>query len=230
MSRLRIPALVFLAGVLAALAIGCGGSSKSACVVVDASHSTRFALPTYLEQLEEAVQDRAGAGEAVAAVVATGEPLVEANVETADFAGLDGNEKSGERNERIDEFLGGVEDGARAASARSAALAPGSGILAAISLVAKQGCGSVLALSDGLEAADVRMKVDDILGEDGRQELLDRLQQRGRLPDLSGVEVSFPFGGYLPQGTEISKARLAAVPQFWEAYAERAGASLSWRS
>ena len=231
MQKLKISALVFVVCALAGLVAACGSSDASDCVVVDASHSTRFALPTYLERFESSVHEAAEDGGSIAALVATGEPLVESTVEREDFSGLTDREDTGPRSEKEGEFLGRLEDMARAASAGAADPAPGSGIVAAISLVAEQRCGSILVLSDGLEAADVRMKVDDILSEDGRQQLLDRVDGRGRLPDLDGIELSFPLGGYLPQGGgQISKQRLAAVPLFWRAYAARTGASLSWRS
>jgi hypothetical protein len=228
-SRLRFPVSLFVACVLATLVTACGSSGSPACVVVDASHSTRYALPTYLERLEEAVLESADAGGSVAGLVATGEPLVESKVETVDFSGLTSNEDTGPRNAKAQEFLDNVNDAARAASTGAEARAPGSGIVAAISLVAGQDCASILVLSDGLESADARMKVDDILSDDGRQELLDQIEQRGRLPDLERIALDFPLGGYIPQGTGISKQRLAAVELFWQAYAARTSSSLSWR-
>ncbi|HZO06716.1 MAG TPA: hypothetical protein VFB52_10030, partial [Solirubrobacterales bacterium] len=189
MRKLNVWIAVLAVSLAAAIVSGCGDSTSTACVVVDASHSTRYALPDYLERLESSVLDAANAGESVAALVATGQPLVESKVETEDFSGLTSSEDIGERNALAQEFLADVDGSARDASLGTAKPAPGSGIVAAISLVSTRGCDSMLVLSDGLEAADVRMKVDDILSVDGRTALLDKVEQRGRLPRLEGMTV-----------------------------------------
>lgn len=229
MTKLRIAASLVAAASLVTGVLGCGASNRSACVVIDASRSTRYALSDYLEQFEKTLEDSADAGGSMAVVVATGDPLVESSVEQVEFDGLTGTEQTSNRTNAAGNFASRIERAARLAAAGVQNPTPGSGILASIALVADRRCTSITAFSDGLETTEIRMKRDDILTARDRERLLDGLANRGLLPDLNGVELRFPLGGFLPQGTAISRARLDAVPMFWRAYAGRTGASLTWR-
>ncbi|HKO39311.1 MAG TPA: hypothetical protein VJU14_13185 [Solirubrobacterales bacterium] len=228
-TRIIAPLVAVLA--VAAALMGCGGGSESpACVVIDASKSTRFAIYDYLPRFRSEAEATAGAGGSIAAVAVTGEPLVEADVKVSeDFGELGNADQVSQLLNAVEEFTSGVERSARLASAGVTRPSEGSGIVAGIALASGQDCASVEVLSDGLEAADVRMKIEDIVSASGRDEILDRLEARDLLPDLEGIELRFPFGGYLPQGTSIPKARLDAVPKFWTDYADRTGAVLVWR-
>jgi len=229
-TRGRTAAILISAAILTTAVAACGGSTQPACIVIDASKSTRYAVYDYLGRFDRESAAVAEAGGSLAVVVATGEPMVESDVEVSeDFGELGGADRTSQRAAAVEDFTRGVHRGTRLASTGLANPSSGSGIVAAVSLVAGQGCASIEALSDGLEAADVRMKREDILTPSGRARLLDRLEARGLLPDLSGVELRFPFGGYLPQGTSIPKARLDAVPKFWTDYSDRTGAVLVWQ-
>lgn len=227
----RIAVLCIVVGALALTVAACGsGSAHPACIVMDASHSTRYALFDYTRRFRAMLEKTADAGGSLAVVVMTGNPIVESDIEqSADFGALTAVDQTSERAAAVDDFASGVDRSVRLASAGVRDPSPGSGIVAAIALIARQGCASVEVLSDGLEAADVHMKLEDIVSAKGRGQILDRLSSRELIPDLAGAELRFPLGGYLPQGTAISKARLDAVPKFWKAYADRANASLGWR-
>jgi hypothetical protein len=227
-TKAKIAASLITATALVTVAVACGSSDPRACFVIDASQSTRYALFDYEERFAQSLEETAEAGDSVAVVVATGDPLVESNVEREDFSGLTNADQGSDRSGAIEDLASRVERTIQVATG-TLNPTPGSGIVAAIALVAGQGCASVEVLSDGLEASDVRMKRDDIITAGGRDRLLDRLAERGLLPDLDGVELRFPFGGYLPQGTAIPQARLDALPTFWSDYAERTGATFSWR-
>jgi len=227
-AKTKIAAALFTATALVMVAAACGSSKPRACVVIDASRSTRYALLYYEERFVQSIEEAAEAGDSVAVVVATGDPLVESAIEREDFSGLTNVDQGSDRSAAVEDLESRVE---RAIQLAAGTLnpTPGSGIVAAIALVVGQGCASVEVLSDGLEASDVHMKRDDIVSARGRDRLLDHLAERGLLPNLEGVALRFPFGGYLPQGTAIPKARLDALPTFWGDYAERTEATLSWR-
>ncbi len=230
MRGMRIVAAVVTAAGLAVAVTACGGSSSTACVVIDASKSTRFAIYDYGGRFHREASAIADSGGTIAVVTATGEPLVESDVEVSqDFGDLSGVDRTSQRVTAIEEFIRGVDRTTRLASSGQIGPSSGSGIVAAISLIARQGCSSMEVLSDGLEASDIHMKREDILSPSGRAALLDRLDTRNLLPDLAGIELRFPLGGYVPQGTAIPKARLDALPKFWTDYAERTDAELSWR-
>jgi hypothetical protein len=227
--------VAILVGVAMTMAVvaGCGGSSSqpdAACIVIDASKSTRFAIYDYKQQFHrEAIAIGEGGGR-IAVVTITGDPLVESDVEVSeDFSGLTSLDQTSQLVNAVGDFTAGVDRSMLLASSGGSEPAAGSGIVAGIVLIAKQGCASIEVLSDGLEASDVHMKTEDILTAAGRAKILDRLEARDLLPSLEGVELRFPFGGYLPQGTAIEKARLESVPKFWADFADRTGAELTWR-
>lgn len=228
--KTRVFAALVSVAILGFAIAGCGGATHPACVAIDASESTRYALFDYTKRFQQLLGETAESGGSLAVVITTGDPLVESDIEKSiDFGGLTELDQTSERNAAVDEFARQVNRNVRLAVSGVTNPSPGSGIIAAIALLAGQGCASIEMLSDGLEAADVHMKQDDIVTSSGRNQLLDRLDAQGRLPDLESIDLHFPLGGYLPQGTDISKERLDAVPRFWEAYAQRANASLSWR-
>lgn len=228
MTKAKIAVSLIAAAALVAVAVACGSSGPRACVVIDTSRSTRYALIDYEEQFVQSLESMAQAGGSVAVVVATGDPLVESNIERDDFSGLDSADQGGDRAAAVEDLASRVERTVQIAAGNPNPT-PGSGIVAAIALIAGQQCASLEVLSDGLEASDVHMKEEDIVSARGRDRLFDRLAERGLLPDLDGIELRFPLGGYLPQGTAIPQVRLDALPTFWAEYAERTGATLSWR-
>lgn len=222
--KISMAAALLAAGVLA----GCGENQRSFCAYVDAEGSTVRARPEYFDQLSMKVAQVAEAGRNVRVVVGTGAPLTEATVITADFAELTGLEQQPARNADRAELMSRIDEQTATTEANTEDT-PGSAIAAGMSLVARNGqCGELVAYTDGLETADLDVYSDDLLTEDGRAALIDRLKQADRIPQLDGASVEMPFGGYLPQGSNLSKERQAALTELWAAWAKAAGGNLTW--
>jgi hypothetical protein len=218
-----------VACLLALMLNGCGGGSKTACMMLDASASTDFARVEYLRQFRSDLERAASGGGDVAVVVANGNALIESDVMHHSFDGLQGTERAAQRSADVASFTDEVRTAVDQASAGATNPTRGSGVIAGIALFGHQGCGSITALSDGIEnSGDMNVATNDILSPTGRKALLDRLAAQERVPDLHGVTLSFPFGGYAPQGSKLSADRMNALPAFWEAYAARTGANLRW--
>jgi hypothetical protein len=60
-----------------------------------------------------------------------------------------------------------------------------------------------------------------------REQMLDRLERKGLIPDLEGVRVVFPFLLYHPGGLGIAQEQEVAIRSFWQEWASRVKATLS---
>ncbi len=232
-NTVRILAIVLLVVTLGAVVIGCAGMSTDhtvACEVVDSSKSTRYVQPHYEEILEGDAGEVADEGGLLVALVITGDPRVESIPEEADFADLTGVEKEGQRSSAIRLLLDEVDSEMRASALGGENPSSGSGIIGGIDLLGDRGdCDSITALSDGLETAAFHAGNEGVVSVGGRERIVQRLQANGLVPDLNGIDLAFPLGGVLPQGTDMSPANLVGVREFWSLYAETAGTTLIWR-
>jgi hypothetical protein len=231
---MRVRIAICAACVLVVLLAGCGRSAGSggdtACVVLDASASTRYIVPHYLGELGEEVDRAAEAGGTVAVLVATGRPGTEATVEEESFDGLTGVEMQGSRAMAVRHFLGKTDALDETAREGGADPTAGSAIVEAIGVVSEgRSCGSIVVLSDGLETRAFQSKSAGIADPSRRRALVARLRGEGLVPELDGAVLAFPFGGALPQGTAIGQAILRALPEFWSEYAHAAGGAFAWR-
>lgn len=226
------PLILSLPPILTAIMILVACASKPVtCVPIDGSQSARFALVYYQERLRALLGDVASDGGTIRAMVAVGDPSVEANPRTADFSDLTGVERESDRQAAIDGFITDLQTDLQAAAAGTQNPTPGSGIVKAINVLADAGrCDQVVALADGLENSSFRVSEEPIETEAGRASVIDRLDARGEIPDLEGAELSFPFGGFLPQGTTLDDRKLRALPLIWDDFADAAGAGFSWRT
>jgi hypothetical protein len=215
---------------LVVLSLAACGAKPTRCEVIDVSFSTTFVRTDYMERFAADLTATADAGGRVVAVVVSGNPLVESNPKSQSFAGFEGTERSGERSGMVAAFTEIVQADIEQAGSGVRNPTKGSGILAGIALMGSGNCDSITVLSDGLERSDIVVDKDDILTEPGRARLIDQLDARGRVPNLQGAELRFPFGGYVPQGSTLTRERVGALPKFWKAYADRAHASFSWRN
>lgn len=234
MTWLRIGVVGLVLGAAAIGAAGCAGvgdDPQTACVVFDASKSTRFIVPRYQEHLEAEANEVAESGGTIATVVVTGDPSVEAVPVSEDFSGLTGDEKEGERERKVRQFTADVESEVTSSALGVDNPSGGSGIVAGVALLAEHtNCDSVLALSDGLETDAFASKTAGVGDPANRARILRRLEGERLVPELDGKTLLFPFGGTLPQGTAIPPETLAGVRSFWDEYAEATGMALAWRS
>lgn len=230
--RTTYPALTTLLAA-GALAAGCGGgeADRALCGYVDAAGSTVEIRPDYLDELRDRASQAAEDGRTLRVVVGTGAPLVESSVLTESFSDVTGLEKLPQRDARLTALLGDLAQQVADAEDGLYARADGSAIAAGLTLLARGGaCETVVAYTDGLETVDINVYTEDILTAQGRAELVDRLRGLDRVPDLRGTPVEFPFGGTVPQGSELSKKRQAALGDWWAAWTKAAGGKLRWGS
>jgi hypothetical protein len=207
----------------------CGGRPPVRCVELDASGSTAPAQVDYFEDLGTRVQTWAAQGDTVRIVVGAGQPMTEATPDSQDFSDTKGVENQALRQVRVDALLARVRRAIETAGAYDTKGGnAGSGIIAGITLVARDGCTSVVAYTDGLETADVDVYHDDILTVTGREALLDHLASVGMIATLDVAEVDLPFLGYVPSGSSLSKERKAALPAFYAAWIRRSGGTPTW--
>jgi hypothetical protein len=226
MTRPSFAALAATLAVVISLS-GCGDGRSITCAVVDISGSTALARGEYFPRLRTDIEAVAAKGGTALVVAANGNPLVESRIDEQSFDGLQGTERANERDAKVGAFMETVQLDAQAAVTSPT---PGSGIVGALNLFDGKGCGLIIVYSDGIERADISPDTEDILTASGRARIVDRLASEGRVPDLRGARISFPFGGYVPQGTKLSQERVAALHPLWQAYARRANAKLvGWR-
>jgi hypothetical protein len=224
---------IALAATLTAIALaacGSGGSLRRLCVVDDASESTQYVEPNYENWLSTNVTAVANDGGTVDVVVVTGRPLSQSQPMTQNFSSDTGQENSATREADVSSFLDEVQSAVSAAQTGSSDPTMGSGIIEGLNLYAGKGCTSLAALTDGYENEAVNIYKQNILTPSGRAELIGRLEREHLTPDFRGVELALPFGGYEPQGSSLSQARVAALPAFWDSYASHSQAHLEWRN
>jgi hypothetical protein len=229
----RVSQFVLCAAVSIAVAVfsGCGTSGRqTACVLFDSSRSTRFIQVHYEQLLERKAEEVADAGGTMIALVATGDPNVEAIPVRTDFSDDAGVEKQPQRMAALRGFLAEIESKVHNSDLGRENPSFGSGIVGGIALLGEQReCDSVTALSDGLETGAFHSAHTDIASAADRRRLIQRLRRQELIPRLDGVELSFPDGGVLPQGINLPAATLRGLLEFWALYAREAGASFSWR-
>lgn len=224
-----------LAAIASALAIavviaGCG-AGKSHCMAIDVSGSTKYASPEYQALFQESVDEIASTGGAIRAAVVAGNPLVQSSVQEQSFKGLTGSENTADRAAAVDEFTDGVEDRIPGVSSIKPRSKHGSGVLAAISLLAEGGsCETMTVLSDGLESADAIFP-RDLRTAGGSAAVIASLKRRELIPELAGADLRFPYGGYVPQSRHLTSDDVLLLKQFWTEYAAASGSvGFSWGS
>jgi hypothetical protein len=198
--------------------------------VEDASGSTQYAIADYQNWLTKNVTSVASGGGSVAVVVATGQPLSQSDLMSAAFNGETGEEDTAQRQADVGSFLDQVQSAVSSAQTGSSDPTPGSGIVEGLDLFSGRHCTAIAALSDGYENESVNVYTQDILSGSGRAALVARLTHDHLTPDFQDVPLELPYGGFEPQGSSLSPARVEALPMFWAAYAKRTHTHLEWRN
>jgi hypothetical protein len=84
----------------------------------------------------------------------------------------------------------------------------------------------LLIVSDGIQASELTGDFHDIdLSDEGVEKLLDKLDAKHLIPDLTGVAVSMPVLLIHPGGIGLDEPRQERVRAFWAAWAKRTGAN-----
>lgn len=230
MSQHRLPLAVCL--FLAA----CGGAQDpraerpdgfASCTVADVSGSTRDVRPAYVDAFRSLATETARDGSGLLCVVlAAGDPQAEGTPAMADVGPAHENPiyAPSEIARAVETASGEFDAVLRSPPVR----AKGSAIVEACAVAARKlrRGDRLLVVSDGLQRSDLTgsfYRVD--LSPPAIEALLDRIDEAGLLPDLSGVTVSMPHLLAHPGGLGLGQAREQAVRRFWAAWVAQTGAT-----
>jgi hypothetical protein len=248
--RARGPRWLLGALLLALPATGCGGEVPlisaapvahlpTGCVIADVSGSALRARAAYKQAFHELAVKVANENGRLCLVMASGNPLGESTVRTADLAPAH-PDNSLLRPREIDQNVAQV-DGQFAYLLRHPGVgARGSGLVEAAALAARglEPDGDLIFLSDGVQdSAALNVHTAD-LSDAGIQRILDDLDRQRLLPDLTGVKVSFPLPFFHPPGSKEARRtpsaeqieQRARIEAFWRAWALHVNADqpLGW--
>lgn len=229
LSTIGLAAAAVLGLVAAWSALGPEDHAASGCVVADVSKSTIEARKSYLEQFSEFATDIGlhGSGE-ICLVLAADDPTAQSRVADADVGPDGGDENTplaeGQVEEKVREVTGQLE-----ALLLDPPVDVGGSRLVEGAVIAANRLESgdrLLMLSDGLQNGPDSGRVI-ALDEDRIPEVMDHLEEVELLPDLNGMEVSFPLMLFHPEGIGVSAERAGVVKEFWRQWASRSGGSLT---
>jgi hypothetical protein len=228
-TRIKTIALLTIPAALQLLS-GCGGERQTLCITQDVTNPAQ--TEAYTSRMQDAVRRAADAQQDVKVVPFAGSPKTESQVVTGSFADVkDSRVRIEVRTllNRVDERVLDMQD-----TFNRDKRSPGSGVVDAIAKATEgAGCSAgVLALTDALELRQFDVYHDDIVSASGRSQIVDRIKDAGALPSLEGVKVTMPFGGIVPDGSEISKdpQRVNALPDIYREIVEAGGGNLEWGS
>ena len=215
--------------VAATAATGCGDDPvPTACVGLDA---TNPAIDSgYLDELRARLDEAARDERDIRVLLFRGDPLSEGRVIQASFHGLASPELQVKRRQAVNRVSAGVEDQLEDIRVGIAANADGSAVVDAIKLLttSRQVCSTLDLYSDGLERVRFSVYDDPIGSPADRDRIATRLRREGALPNLKGLVVRMPYGGYVMGSSRLERARKAALEPLWTAVVERSGGKLEW--
>ncbi len=202
----------------------------SGCVIGDVSKSTREAREEYLEEFSRFATaiGTEGSGN-LCVILAAADPIAE-GLPRSSFVGPDPETK-----ESVDERASIEEKVINATDDFSNLLADpeveerGSALVEAATVAAEalDPGDRLLYLSDGLQwTREVGHLIEMDLTPASTAALLARLDREGYVPDLHGIEVSFPYMFFHPGGLDENTVK---VRRFWDAWAEWTDAELTVR-
>ncbi len=224
---------VFLVAATAGIVALASGSDKheaSGCVIVDVSESTDLARGYYGGEFSRFATSIGlhGSGD-ICVIFAAADPLAESLPEPL-FVGPAQSKKGGlEEVSDVERKVAVAHEELEERMADPAIRERGSGLLEAAADAAAflESGDRLLFLSDGLQwTPDLHLQQLD-LSPGKIATLLDELEAKGLVPDLTGVEVSFPYLLFHPGGLKDEKVR--QIIKFWEDWAARAGATITVR-
>ncbi|HEV7771534.1 MAG TPA: hypothetical protein VGO66_12865 [Solirubrobacterales bacterium] len=222
--------LLMAVGGAVVLASGGGGHAANGCVIVDVSESTEVARQEYGEEFSDFATSIGldGSGD-MCVIFAAADPLAESLAEPL-FVGPAESKKGGiEERSDVEAKVAVAREDLESSLAGSSLRDNGSALIEAGVEAAQflQPGDRLLYLSDGLQwTPELHLSKLD-LTPTAIARLLAEMEAEGLIPDLEGVEISFPFMLYHPGGIDDAKVR--RITDFWEEWAERARADITVR-
>jgi hypothetical protein len=222
--------LLALAAILVAFSVGSDEHRANACVIADVSKSTKAARKDYGDDFSRFATSIGldGSGD-LCVIFAAADPLAESLPEPL-FVGPAEAKKGGlEELSDIERKVATAREDLEARLADPAIRERGSALLEASADASQflEPGDRLLYLSDGLQWTP-RLHLSTLdLTPGAIATLLGDLEAEGLVPDLDGVEISFPRLLIHPGG--LKEERVRQIIDFWEAWAERAGASITVR-
>lgn len=218
MTRRAGVALALVAGVLLA---GCGaaaGSSRPGALAVIVGAHANMIAPTVTPSVRAEIEDAAARGARATVIVADGDPTVVATVPLA----TENNNPLYQR-QRINQFVDLIE--------QVRADTPEVDLLAALHLAARSvadaaGPKTIVVIDSGLQTAGALRFQDHggALLDADPDEVIERLQEEQRLPDLSGVRVVFAgLGDTAPPQEPLPPPDRRTLVALWTGIVEAAG-------
>jgi hypothetical protein len=229
-------------GLCLLLSSGCGGASEAAqarasgCVIADVSGSTSTARAAYTAGFTKFAQHIGASGSGrLCVVLAAGDPQAEDHpvslyVGPGDSSTLAEGQSQSTRL-RVALAVAKARHLFEQVLAEPAIGQNGSALLEAALVAAPhlQPGDELLYLSDGIQSSSTTGDFHTTnLSAAGTTQLLDRLGRENLLAHLRGVHVVFPFLLYHPGGLRMSHSQEAAIRAFWEAWASRCEATISF--
>jgi hypothetical protein len=241
--RRRTVSCLAAAGCCLSLALsGCGGASDpqraqiSGCVIADVSGSTATARASYTAGFTQFAQHigESGSGR-VCVVLAAGDPLAEDHPVNLNVGpGASATSANGQPQSarlRMALAIAKARHLFEEVLAEPAIGQNGSALIEAALVAAPnlQPGDELMYLSDGIQNNSTTGDFHYVnLSPAGISQLLDRLAREHLLANLRGVHVVFPFLLYHPGGLHMAHSQEVAIRMFWEAWASRCGASISF--
>lgn len=211
-----------------------GSSNSSGCAILDVSKSTQDARPTYVEDFAKFATEigNDGTGE-ICLVMAAADPLTETPILDRTVAARPENAETPEEPIEVEENVLDLTEEVAGLLDEPPVDEKGSGLVEAANLVAKRlhPGDRVVFLTDGFQWSKTvghLMQMD--LSAAGIETLIQHLRAEGLIPDLRGVEIDFPAMLYHPEGLKVDAAQENRVPDFWQAWADAAHATLTYET
>ncbi|MGH2437760.1 MAG: hypothetical protein ACRDFA_12320 [bacterium] len=232
----RTPGLFILAGLIAALAAGCGGKSTPARVTVvlfdlTATTNSGTIRQQYLKDFSKVLNESAGG--VITADIIDDNPLAHSSFlinETFDaYQPLKENKLDYDR--RTLQKRQAVLKEAEAVVRRRTSKRLGTNVLDALQAAERvfatydDHAKLLVIFSDMIEQSKRYNFASESLTAARVGQIIARERSAGRLPELTGVEVCVVGAGATTSGS-LSTERLTAIRDFWLKYFEAAGASL----
>lgn len=228
---MRPRSLLTIAAATGALAFaGCGDGSPTACFGLDA---TNPAIETdYLDAFGTALDDAARRELKVRVLLFRGDPLTESTILSESFAGLGASELATQRRHRVNRVRGELDDLLADVQAGVAGAAEGSAIVDAMNvLVTTRGeCDTLDVYTDGLERVRFSVYDDAITTGGDREKIVATLRAESALPDMGGVTVRFPYGGFVIGSSSLPLKRKEALDPLWTTVVAGFGGHAEWGS
>jgi hypothetical protein len=236
MMIMRIKPVVAALATAAAVAFGAAGcdvpligtkhhSAGGVHVVVgDVSASTTDARTAYATAFNTEVRALANERATLVVILAAGDPLEDVQPMRHDFA-TDYEGQETKANADLATQANTVAGQFRELLEKPPVRVGGTALLRAFVAAARQHPRGITAYTDGVEnSRDLRL--DEVqFNEAGLKRALDQVQAKGLLPNLRGVPVRIVLPGYHPGGGQVDPLD---VQRFWEKWAKRTGAQLTY--